>query len=101
MSSFAFQMDAFAYYFHCYVFKIDEKELLLLLLFLFKKAQKKRGWDTDRQLPFILWKIVLYPPNFVTHIFLQPSHSQTELHCNHCAVTHLLQHGKKWIKTRF
>lgn len=68
MSSFAFQMDAFAYYFHCYVFKIDEKELLLLL-FLFKKAQKKRGWDTDRQLPFILWKIVLYPPNFVTHIF--------------------------------
>lgn len=75
MSSFAFQMDAFAYYFHCYVFKIDEKELLLLL-FLFKKAQKKRGWDTDRQLPFILWKIVLYPPNFVTHIFLQPSHSQ-------------------------
>lgn len=100
MSSFAFQMDAFAYYFHCYVFKIDEKELLLLL-FLFKKAPKKRGWDTDRQLPFILWKIVLYPPNFVTHIFLQPSHSQTELHCNHCAVTNLLQHGKKWIKTRF
>lgn len=42
MSSFAFQMDAFAYYFHCYVFKIDEKELLLLL-FLFKKAQKKEG----------------------------------------------------------
>lgn len=73
MSSFAFQMDAFAYYFHCYVFKIDEKELLLL--FLFKKAQKKRGWDTDRQLPFILWKIVLYPPNFVTHFFTTFSQS--------------------------